>query len=136
MRTTSPLALYKSTKDTRNHVLWQPSDKSLRNVEVDEAGKLAAFRGRFGRGWDAEKPDAAPEGGASGTGLEALEAASAAEEGEVGGKKDKAVKEEGRPAAKAPPIDALTDLISSYSAVQEPPKEPSGRPSPPAKKGK
>ncbi|OTA53059.1 hypothetical protein K449DRAFT_311564, partial [Hypoxylon sp. EC38] len=53
IRTTSPLALYKSTKDTRNHILWQPSDRSLRNVEVDEAGKLAAFRGRFGRGWDA-----------------------------------------------------------------------------------
>ncbi|KAI0835862.1 hypothetical protein F5Y06DRAFT_120723 [Hypoxylon sp. FL0890] len=54
MRTTSPIALYKSTKDTRNHILWQPSDRSLRSVEVDEAGKLAAFRERFGRGWDTE----------------------------------------------------------------------------------
>ncbi len=53
-RTASPLALYRSTKDSRNHVLWQPSEKTLRNVEVDEAGRLAAFRGRFGRGWDAE----------------------------------------------------------------------------------
>lgn len=53
MRTTSPYALYKSTKDTRNHALWNPSEKSLRNLEVDEAGKLAAFRERFGRTWDA-----------------------------------------------------------------------------------
>ncbi len=33
--------------------MWQPSEKSLRNVELDEAGKLAAFRERFGRGYDA-----------------------------------------------------------------------------------
>jgi hypothetical protein len=52
MRTTSPYALYKSVKDTRNHVLWNPSERSLKNVEVDEAGKLAAFRERFGRTWD------------------------------------------------------------------------------------
>src|SRR5690606_25779950 len=38
VRTTSPVALYRSAKDSRNHVLWQPSEKSLRNVEVDEAG--------------------------------------------------------------------------------------------------
>ncbi|KAI1342188.1 hypothetical protein F5Y15DRAFT_334184 [Xylariaceae sp. FL0016] len=55
MRTSSPHALYKSTKDSRNHIMWQPSEKSLKNVEVDEAGKLAAFRGRFGRSWDAER---------------------------------------------------------------------------------
>ena len=58
-RTTSPAAIFKSTKDTRNHAVWQPSDPTLRNVEVDEAGKLAAFRARFGRGWDV---DAAAEG--------------------------------------------------------------------------
>ncbi|KAI1438315.1 hypothetical protein GGR50DRAFT_488369 [Xylaria sp. CBS 124048] len=67
MRTSSPLALYKSAKDTRNHPLWNPNEKSLQNVEVDEAGKLAAFRGRFGRGWDAsavpadDEPAAADE---------------------------------------------------------------------------
>ena len=27
---------------------------SLRNVEEDEAGRLKAFREKFGRGWDAE----------------------------------------------------------------------------------
>ncbi|KAL8365227.1 hypothetical protein RB595_004161 [Gaeumannomyces hyphopodioides] len=52
-RTTSPHGMYRSVKDTRNHARWQPSDRSLRNVEVDEAGKLAAFRDRYGRGWDA-----------------------------------------------------------------------------------
>ena len=33
--------------------MWQPSLDSLRNVEKDEAGRLRAFRERFGRGWDA-----------------------------------------------------------------------------------
>ncbi|KZZ92473.1 hypothetical protein AAL_06099 [Moelleriella libera RCEF 2490] len=53
MRTTSPAPIYRASKDTRNTLLWQPSEKSLRNVEVDEAGKLAAFRERFGRAFDA-----------------------------------------------------------------------------------
>lgn len=51
-RTTSPLSLYRSSKDTRNHLKWQPTESSLQNVEVDEAGKLASFRGRFGAGYD------------------------------------------------------------------------------------
>lgn len=54
-RTTSPAPIYKSTKDSRNHILWQPSMASLRNVEEDEAGRLKAFREKFGRGWDAEE---------------------------------------------------------------------------------
>ncbi|KAL8708201.1 MAG: hypothetical protein Q9220_006871 [cf. Caloplaca sp. 1 TL-2023] len=53
-RTTSPAPVYKSTKDTRNTALWNPSSQKLLNVEADEAGKLRAFRERFGRGWDAE----------------------------------------------------------------------------------
>ncbi|KAK5995947.1 hypothetical protein PT974_04366 [Cladobotryum mycophilum] len=52
-----PLPLYRAAKDTRNTLLWQPSEKSLRNVELDEAGKLAAFRERFGRGYDAAAQD-------------------------------------------------------------------------------
>ena len=56
-RTTSPLPIFRSTKDTRNHPLWQPSLDSLRNVEQDEAGRLRAFRERFGRGWDLEGAD-------------------------------------------------------------------------------
>lgn len=53
-RTTSPVPVYKSTKDARNTPLWNPSSQKLLNVEEDEAGKLAAFRAKFGRGWDAE----------------------------------------------------------------------------------
>ena len=53
-RTTSPLPILRSTKDIRNHPLWNPSSQKLLNVEEDEAGRLRAFRGRFGRGWDAE----------------------------------------------------------------------------------
>ncbi|TQS38892.1 hypothetical protein Golomagni_00596 [Golovinomyces magnicellulatus] len=58
MRTTSPAPVYKSNKDSRNHPLWQPSSAALKNVEADEAGRLRAFRLRFGHGWDAEeKPE-------------------------------------------------------------------------------
>ncbi|KAL8948127.1 MAG: hypothetical protein Q9183_007716, partial [Haloplaca sp. 2 TL-2023] len=53
-RTTSPTPVYQSTKDTRNTALWNPSSQKLLNVEADEAGRLRAFRERFGRGWDAE----------------------------------------------------------------------------------
>ncbi|KAI9798107.1 MAG: hypothetical protein M1833_005004 [Piccolia ochrophora] len=58
-RTTSPLPLYKTAKDTRNHPLWNPSSYQLANVEEDEAGRLRAFRQRFGRGWDAVTLDEA-----------------------------------------------------------------------------
>ncbi|KAK0110437.1 hypothetical protein ONS96_002048 [Cadophora gregata f. sp. sojae] len=58
-RTTSPAPIFRSTKDTRNHPMWQPSLDSLRNIEQDEAGRLRAFRKRFGRGWDM---DGAEEG--------------------------------------------------------------------------
>lgn len=54
-RTTSPLPVYKATKDTRNTPMWNPSSQKLLNVEEDEAGKLAAFRAKFGRGWDADQ---------------------------------------------------------------------------------
>lgn len=64
-RTTSPQPLYRADKDTRNTLLWQPSEKALRNVELDEAGKLAAFRGRFGRGFDASAQE--EEGAAAGS---------------------------------------------------------------------
>ncbi|RYP78250.1 hypothetical protein DL771_000727 [Monosporascus sp. 5C6A] len=105
MRTTSPHALYRSTKDTRNHVLWQPNESSLRNVEVDEAGKLAAFRGRFGRGWDAETR--AAEGG---------------EEAGAGGEGQKQQQQK-KGGGGATGIDALGDLISGYSRAQDVVKE-------------
>ncbi len=37
-------------------------------MEEDEAGKLRAFREKFGRGWDAERMDDTVEGGAAGVG--------------------------------------------------------------------
>lgn len=107
VRTASPLALYKSTKDTRNHALWNPNEKSLQNVEVDEAGKLAAFRGRFGRGWDAGVEDtaataaggdaAAGAAGAPGSGSGSEAGAAAQGSGSGGGE------------------DALADLIAGYA---------------------
>ncbi|KAH6720181.1 hypothetical protein BKA61DRAFT_508727, partial [Leptodontidium sp. MPI-SDFR-AT-0119] len=72
-RTTSPAPIFRSTKDTRNHPMWQPSLDSLRNVEQDEAGKLRAFRKRFGRGWDvdgAEEGEGEAEGRQGGQGGE------------------------------------------------------------------
>lgn len=53
-RTTSPTPVYKSIKDSRNHPMWNPSSQRLANMEDDDAGRLRAFRRRFGRGWDAE----------------------------------------------------------------------------------
>lgn len=98
VRTTSPHAIYRSAKDTRNNARWQPSDSSLRNVEMDEAGKLAAFRERFGRGWDAAKK-------------EDPRAAAVAE----GGGADKAA----AATAAAPEEDVLdlTDLIGGYATA-------------------
>jgi len=87
MRSTSPLPLYRAAKDTRNTLLWQPSEKSLRNVELDEAGKLAAFRERFGRGYDASAE--AGEGG------EGADTQAAAEQGPGG--------------------DGFADLITGYA---------------------
>ena len=60
-RTTSPTPIYRSTKDTKNNPLWNPSSQKLANVEEDEAGRLKRFRGRFGRGWDAEVVTSAEE---------------------------------------------------------------------------
>jgi hypothetical protein len=54
VRTTSPEPVYKSAKDIRNNPLWNPSSQKLLNVEEDEAGRLAAFRAKYGRSWDSE----------------------------------------------------------------------------------
>lgn len=119
-----PTALYKSAKDSRNHLLWQPSDKSLKNVELDEAGKLAAFRERYGRGWDLdakmtpeEEEAAAAALAAGGKGAkkaaaeEALLAKKKAAEEEAAKKKAAAEAE----AEEVDPFDSLTDLISGYA---------------------
>ncbi|KKK12551.1 hypothetical protein P175DRAFT_0465477 [Aspergillus ochraceoroseus IBT 24754] len=102
-RTTSPLPVYRSTRDTRNSLLWNPSSSKLLNVEEDEAGRLAAFRARFGRSWDSNAP---VEGGEGTTATqtekerakEAAAAAAAAEEEED---------------------DNLLDLISSFGQEME-----------------
>jgi hypothetical protein len=108
--------MYKSTKDTRNHVLWNPKEKSLQNVEVDEAGKLAAFRERFGRGWDAESPATVVDKGQEVTTADetmtkdgASAKASAAEKD----KKDAATTPEA--AADEGSGDGLADLIAGYA---------------------
>lgn len=55
------MPIYRSNKDTKNNPLWNPSSQKLANVEEDEAGRLKRFRGRFGRGWDAEVVTGAEE---------------------------------------------------------------------------
>ncbi|KAL1838154.1 hypothetical protein VTJ49DRAFT_2980 [Mycothermus thermophilus] len=103
VRTTSPQALYRSDKDSRNHILWNPSEASLRNVEVDEAGKLAAFRERYGTAWDLE--------GGAGKG-----AAPAAGDKDAAGKKGEA-KDAAAPAQEEEQHDSLVDLISAFATV-------------------
>ncbi|RPB23821.1 hypothetical protein L211DRAFT_745830, partial [Terfezia boudieri ATCC MYA-4762] len=49
---TSPRGVVRSTKDVRNHPMWNPTLQKLMDVEEDEAGRLQAFRERYGRGWD------------------------------------------------------------------------------------
>lgn len=125
VRTTSPLALYKSDKDSRNHILWQPTNKSLRNVEVDEAGKLAAFRERYGTSWDLDAPAAAkPEEANQGAAAAAAVAPSGKDgEKEVKVDKGESKKPEAKAAAPVPaeaeapedPFDSLVDLISAYA---------------------
>ncbi|KAK8097033.1 hypothetical protein PG999_012977 [Apiospora kogelbergensis] len=108
MRTASPHSLVKSTKDTRNHVMWNPSEKSLKNIEVDEAGKLAAFRERYGRGWDAQAPK--PELGAEGA-----EDAEAMASKKGGDKKDAKAVETSFEDKFNSTYDPLGDLISQYA---------------------
>ncbi|KAG6037096.1 hypothetical protein E4U40_006873 [Claviceps sp. LM458 group G5] len=114
MRTTSPASVYRSTKDSRNTLLWQPTDKSLRNVELDEAGKLAAFRERFGRAFDASQ---------------SLEEAGGQEQGE--GQKASAA-----PAENEPAEDDLTDLITAYATEVTTSEEPTIPASAPKKASK
>ncbi|KAJ0158340.1 hypothetical protein CTA2_11818 [Colletotrichum tanaceti] len=122
VRSTSPAPLVRSVKDSRNHALWQPSDKSLKNVEVDEAGKLAAFRERFGRGFDLAAAPTEDEVAAKAS----TAAAPAAAEADATGGKDGAV-EQDKTAAPAQPAEEddffdMGDLISGYATPQPQPK--------------
>lgn len=79
------------------------------NIEADEAGKLRAFRERFGRGWDAsrleekDKDDGKEKGGEEGRGLE---------------EEDDEEKEEEE--------DNLMDLISGFGTEAEGRREAKG----------
>ena len=101
LHTTSPSPIFRTTKDTRNHALWNPSLSSLRNQEQDEAGRLRAFREKFGRGWD----------------LDAGES-EAGEDGGEGGNN----KVEGTPQQE----DSLMDLISGAAGIESAPRESKG----------
>lgn len=117
-RTTSPQPLYRTGKDSRNTLLWQPSESKLRNVEVDEAGKLAAFRERFGRAFDqkADPADAAAAAQAAGKDPKAAAAQAAQAEAED---------------------DGYGDLISSYAPdMSASMKDGASAAAPPGKKRK
>lgn len=102
-RTTSPAPIYRSTRDTRNSLLWNPSSSKLMNVEEDEAGRLAAFRARFGRSFDASAP----------VDEEAAKDPVAAKQAEAEAKAQaKADQEE---------EDNLLDLISAFGQNEAPP---------------
>ncbi|KAL9113380.1 MAG: hypothetical protein Q9227_002421 [Pyrenula ochraceoflavens] len=110
IRTTSPFPVYRSARDTRNAPLWNPSSRELLNVEADEAGRLAAFRARFGRGWDASK-----ESSMEGRKKDEREAMN---EEEKQAAQDLAVEEEDVNEED----ESLLDLISSYGQNAPQPK--------------
>ena len=106
-RTTSPSPIYKSTKDTRNAPLWNPSSQKLLSVEADEAGKLRAFREKFGRGWDASRKETERD--------EEIEGDASAELGQDSGE----VSARGSVAGQRSGEDNLMDLISGYGREAE-----------------
>ncbi|KAJ5281166.1 hypothetical protein N7478_006538 [Penicillium angulare] len=101
-RTSSPTPVYRSTRDTRNSLLWNPTSSKLMNVEDDEAGRLAAFRARFGRSFDANAPAA---------------------EADATAKKEKEEEIKAQQAAEQEEEDNLLDLISSFGQQEAPPPE-------------
>lgn len=104
-RTTSPAPVYRSTKDTRNTPLWNPSSQKLLSAESDIDGRLRRFREKFGRGWDATR-----QGDREGTAQENLEF------GQDGGRSG------GQPGGKARSPDEednVMDLISGYGRQAE-----------------
>ncbi|RPA86648.1 hypothetical protein BJ508DRAFT_411289 [Ascobolus immersus RN42] len=61
--TTSPRGVYRTQKDSRNHPLWNPALDRLKNVEEDEAGRLKAFREKFGTDFDITEDEGASDFG-------------------------------------------------------------------------
>ncbi|KAJ5217201.1 hypothetical protein N7468_010209 [Penicillium chermesinum] len=87
------------------HRTTSPPPSKLMNVEDDEAGRLAAFRARFGRGFDANAPAEA-------------DAAKSPEEKKAAEEARKA-----QEAADQEEEDNLLDLISSFGQQEAPPPE-------------
>jgi hypothetical protein len=77
----------------------------LRNLEIDAAGRLAAFRERYGRSFDLERPQTDDDA-----------AAAAAAEGEEGG-----LDMDGKP-VETESTDLLGDLIASQAVHEKAPK--------------
>jgi hypothetical protein len=103
MRTTSPLPVYRSTRDTRNAPLWNPKSRDLQNVEEDEAGRLRGFRERFGTGFDAV---AREDGDVN---------ASGAQDGEASSSKNGQDEMDGLEEGFSEEDANLMDLISAYN---------------------
>ncbi|KAL1964331.1 hypothetical protein VTN77DRAFT_7016 [Rasamsonia byssochlamydoides] len=120
-RTTSPLPIYRSTRDTRNSLLWNPSSQKLMTVEEDEAGRLAAFRAKFGRSWDAASPSAATTASSTSSSSETSSSAPVDKKSETQTEEEKAAE---AAAAQAEAElqeeeDNLLDLISSFGQEQQ-----------------
>ncbi|KAH8697752.1 hypothetical protein BGW36DRAFT_359529 [Talaromyces proteolyticus] len=108
-RTTSPIPVYRSTRDTRNSLLWNPTSKKLVNMEEDEAGRLAAFRARFGRSYDANSGNVEDESAAVAKG----------DKSQTQAEKDAAAKARAQAEAELQEEeDNLLDLISSFGQDQ------------------
>lgn len=75
------------------------------NIEEDDAGRLAAFRARFGRSWDSNAPNVEPS--SSTASKEDAAAASVAKKAEEEAAKARAQEEQDEE-------DNLLDLISSF----------------------
>lgn len=124
-RTTSPAPIYRSTKDTKNSPLWNPSSQKLANVEEDEAGRLKRFRGRFGRGWDAEAVAGAEEVGVH-----------FSSEGSIANVCHLQVREGEEALAPEEQDQSLLDLISGYGQEAEAKGEAAGKREEKVKSGK
>ncbi|ROW08919.1 hypothetical protein VMCG_02736 [Cytospora schulzeri] len=127
-RSTSPLPVYRSTKDTRNHLTWQPSEVSLKNVEVDEAGKLASFRGRFGTQYDLGEDPAEADVAAAVVVKKDGKAGKAGKDGKDGKAEAEAAAAEAeaeRKEKEKSEVDSFAELMASY--VREDPNLKGGQ---------
>lgn len=103
-RTTSPAPVYTSQKDSRNTPLWNPSLHKVLTADSDEAGRLKAFRDKFGQGWNASAR--------GGKGPDGEELSVGVDGGHSGGQK-------GGKARSPQEGDNLLDLISGYGRAAE-----------------